>query len=231
MNFLTDLSEYLEGLELDRLHKFLQQQDAPAFESELLREFCPELNLINGPAIELYRRHFALFHQLYRLKDSLYPQGQHLHIHFMAINLCRFPDQGFCRHYCGEQHIFCEAEVDDANQMLCRFHWKASEETALTELSERYFYLDSANFSALRPEDAEAFVAGAWNLLLNQKEVDECYRILGMPLNSDLKLVKLHFRKLAKEFHPDLNPQFSDEFSRLNSAYRRLLDFLTVKRF
>lgn len=225
------LSDYLAGIDPGGLEDFLRRQQEPVFESQLLQQFCPELDLLDGSAIELYRWHFALFHQLYRLKDELYHRGQHLHVHFMAIFLSELPKVGLCRHYCGESHCFCAAPVAEPGVFLCKFHHHATGETALTELSDRYFYLDEANFAALRAEDAEAFIAGAWNLLQNYGEVEQCYRILGMPVNSELKLVKLHFRKLAKEYHPDLHPHLSQEFSRLNSAYRRLVNFLSIKRF
>jgi DnaJ-domain-containing protein 1 len=233
LKLLVGFDEYLPGIDLFRLKGFLQQEKAngPLFESLLLREFCPELDLVNGPAIELYRWHFVLFHQLYRLKDLLVPENQYLHIHFMGIHLLDFPEFGWCRHYSADLQGFCGAQIHGTADSLCEFHRNLSEENSLAELSERYFYLDSANFSALREEDAEGFISGAWNLLGNHQAVEEAYRTMGMPINSDLKLVKLHFRKLAKELHPDLHPEQKNEFSKINSAYRCLINYLSLRSF
>lgn len=230
---MSGFDEYLTGIDLVRLKEFLQQEKAsgPLFESVILREFCPGLDLISGPAIELYRWHFILFHQLYRLKDLLLAENQYLHIHFMGIHLLDFPMSGCCRHYSADLQAFCGAQLGNGNDSLCEFHRNPTEESSLTELSERYFYLDSANFSALREEDAEGFIAGAWNLLANHQAVEEAYRTMGMPVDSDLKLVKLHFRRLAKELHPDLHPEHKNEFSKINSAYRCLINYLSLRSF
>ncbi|MBU1249084.1 MAG: DnaJ domain-containing protein [Proteobacteria bacterium] len=51
--------------------------------------------------------------------------------------------------------------------------------------------------------------------------LQDCYRILGAPPNSDLEQVKSAFRKQAFKLHPDLNPS-SDaqaQFQHLNEAY------------
>lgn len=227
---MTGLKEYIAAIDLERLNEFLAAKAEPVYESQLLLEFCPELDLLNGPAIELYRRHFALFHQLYRLKERLATSGHYLHVHFMAIHLVEMPMPGRCRHYFADSHKFCQENCDNSSELLCGFHSERVEDTSLAELSERYFYLDEANFLSLKPEDAEAFINGAWNLLQNYGDLEECYKTLGMPVNSSLKLVKLHFRKLARENHPDLHPHLGEKFSRLNSAYRRLLSYLSVKK-
>ncbi len=144
----------------------------------------------------------------------------------MAIHLLPLPEKGKCRQYC--EGSFCLRETSRHDSGFCSRHSHHEDENAVEELSERFFYLDEANFNALREEDAEAFISGAWNLLLNHDDLCECYRILGMPMNSDMKLVRLHFRRLAKEMHPDINPDCGKEFSRINSAYRRLISYLSA---
>ncbi|MFZ5949342.1 MAG: DNA-J related domain-containing protein, partial [Candidatus Rifleibacteriota bacterium] len=173
------LNSYLQQIELLRLESFLASQPEPVYESILLGEFCPQLNQINGPAIELYRWHFALFHQLYRLKDRLVASNSYLHIHFMGIHLTAYPGAGECRYY--EDSRFCRAEINEDDESLCAFHRGKCEESALNELSDRYFYLDPENFFALKEENAEAFISGAWNLLVNYDEVQACYKTLGLP--------------------------------------------------
>lgn len=52
-----------------------------------------------------------------------------------------------------------------------------------------------------------------------------CYELLGLPENSTLATVKKRFRALAKEYHPDLNPndEATSQFQQLLEAYERIL--------
>lgn len=220
---------YIEKLDTAQLKQFLMSQQKPCWESEVLTELLPELNLVSGPAIEMYRCHFVLFHQLYRLADELYVAGHYLHVHFMGLHLVKFPENQYCRHYLDDAGEFCRELVFSQETRQCKFHHERISPNSIDCLSDRYFYLDWENFFAVNEDTAESFISGAWNLLCNYEDLKECYKILGLPENSDLKLVKLHFRSLAKKFHPDLNPDFHQEFSRINSAYRRLIGYLSVK--
>lgn len=51
------------------------------------------------------------------------------------------------------------------------------------------------------------------------------YDLLGLPENSSMASVKKKFRSLAKEFHPDLNPdeEATVIFQQLLDAYERIL--------
>ncbi len=53
------------------------------------------------------------------------------------------------------------------------------------------------------------------------------YQLLEIPTNADLDTIKAAYRKLAKKFHPDLNPDDPDAeeyFKRINEAYKVLTD-------
>ncbi len=57
--------------------------------------------------------------------------------------------------------------------------------------------------------------------------VKECYRVLQLPENASVDDVKASFRRLARQYHPDLNP--ADEgahqkFIAIHQAYKRLLE-------
>jgi curved DNA-binding protein len=58
-------------------------------------------------------------------------------------------------------------------------------------------------------------------------EVKDYYKILGVPRNADEKAIKKAFRQLARENHPDLNPDNADaerRFKEINEAYEVLSD-------
>ena len=58
-------------------------------------------------------------------------------------------------------------------------------------------------------------------------EVKDYYQILGVARNADEKTIKKAFRKLARENHPDLNPDNADaerRFKEINEAYEVLSD-------
>ena len=53
------------------------------------------------------------------------------------------------------------------------------------------------------------------------------YQLLEIPTSADAKTIKLAYRKLAKTFHPDLNPNdpaAEAHFKRINEAYKVLSD-------
>jgi curved DNA-binding protein len=57
------------------------------------------------------------------------------------------------------------------------------------------------------------------------------YQILGVPRTATAKEVKAAYRKLSKEYHPDLNKGFEDKFKDLGEAYEVLGDADKRKRY
>lgn len=59
------------------------------------------------------------------------------------------------------------------------------------------------------------------------------YQILGVPKNASDKEIKLAYRKLARQFHPDVNPSkdANDKFKAINEAYEVLSDPDTRKKY
>lgn len=58
---------------------------------------------------------------------------------------------------------------------------------------------------------------------------DQCYRILGLGPGVSLADVKVAYRKLARQYHPDVNPgnpEAHQKFIEITQAYDRLLEFL-----
>ncbi len=57
--------------------------------------------------------------------------------------------------------------------------------------------------------------------------LDHCYQILELDREASFEEIKIAYRKLARKFHPDLNPGDVDahqHFVNLNQAYQLLLD-------
>ncbi|MCA6437851.1 MAG: J domain-containing protein [Bacteroidota bacterium] len=57
------------------------------------------------------------------------------------------------------------------------------------------------------------------------------YQILGLPNGSGIQEVKIAFRKLAKLYHPDKNPNGKEEFTRILKAYEILSDQRTKAQY
>ena len=214
--------KYREQVDEDALRQHLQLMSAPAWESDLMKVALPKVNMICSSALELYRWHFVLFNALYKLADEFRSNNMYLYVHFMKTTLQPFPASDLCRFFNHDICRFCAAPVTGTS-VYCQFHASRLDDSALGAVSDKFFYADTTNFYALTQDSAEKFIAGAWNLLQNQDEHLRCWKIIGLPVNSDLKLVKQRFRQLAQECHPDIYPDRAQQFVKLNSAYRRII--------
>ncbi len=223
MQFMT----YLRRANLTALQDYLESMHEPVWECELIRVAFADADLINGSALEMYRWHFVLFHLLYRLVPDYAERNRYLHIHFMRTCLRDYPPAGHCRHFDDERAGFCAAPCHN-DALLCAFHLARTDENSIDRLSDRYFYLDPANFTALSAENAEKFMAGAWKLLQNYEEYRRCLAVLGLPEGVSLDILKKRFRHLARTMHPDITAGHHAEFAEINTAYRNLLNWLTA---
>ncbi|HEY9744665.1 MAG TPA: DnaJ C-terminal domain-containing protein [Oculatellaceae cyanobacterium] len=55
-------------------------------------------------------------------------------------------------------------------------------------------------------------------------EYKDYYSILGVPRNATEKEIRSAYRKLARQYHPDVNPNAGDKFKDINEAYEVLKD-------
>lgn len=220
-------NEYLARLNGEAMASYLETLRTPVWECELMHVALPAVDMISGPALELYRWHFVLFHCLYRQQQVFAERGRYLYIHFMRTCVRDFPAAGCCNEFDSEALEFCAARCS-AHEQKCELHAPETDEMALDALSERYFYLDTSNFVALAAENAEKFIGGAWNLLQNHDEYQRCLKILGLPEGVTLDLLKKRFRYLARTLHPDLNKVHHEQFACINTAYRTLLKFMAL---
>jgi hypothetical protein len=227
-----NMNEFFERLgRIDRheLKSFLTQLTDPCYETDLWKLAFPADPINSQNPLLLYQNHFLLFHTLYLLQDEFYQEGKYLHIHFMRIRIVEYPKPGFCSFFNDMTLEFCSAQTI-GKIGFCQYHASGRDDGDLEELSARYFYLDSKNFSRLDETSAGVFINGYWEILNNYQSIKESFQVLDLPENSDLNLIKKKFRSLAKRFHPDKTSQPQEDFIRINNAYQILSRFLTLNK-
>ncbi len=62
-------------------------------------------------------------------------------------------------------------------------------------------------------------------------EYKDYYTTLGVPRNATEKEIKQAYRNLARQYHPDVNPETADRFKEINEAYQVLSDSEKRRRF
>lgn len=218
---MDEFTERLREIDREKLRQYLCSLTAPCYESQLFRVAFPEVEISLADTLTLYQNHFLLFHVLYQLQDEFYNEGKYLFIHFMRTMLVPYPEKDGCRFYDENLGLFCQTTCS-AGQEYCEFHAGLIGDTALEELSLRYFYLDKQNFHKLNAETATAFINGTWEILAHYDEYKRSFEILGLPETSDLRMIKKRFKHLAKEYHPDRGAQSNEKFHEINNAYQLL---------
>lgn len=214
-------------MDADAVRSHLRSLTSPCWESRLLRKAFPDLTIRGADPLALYRRHFLLFHLLYRLQDRFRREGRYLHVHFMRTFLVDYPPPGRCRFYHPADGRFCAETADDAG--YCRFHRRQVGDDALAHLSARAFYLDTANYNALDARTIAAFMNGTWEILTRYGDYENSFAALDLPLSADIPMVKKRFRRLAKQHHPDHGAGAADRFHEINRAYQVLMRLLPLR--
>lgn len=212
----------VQTIDQTALKRYLSAQREPCYESQLMRIAFPEFDIAQAGPLALYQHHFLLFHVLYRLQNDFYRENRYLHIHFMRTRLAPYPDAGFCRFFDDLLGAFCAAACADGGD-YCEFHRERVGDSALDDLSLRYFYLDARNFDSLDERTATAFVNGTWELLAHYDDYRRSLKILDLPESADIAMIKKRFKTLAKQHHPDAGAASNDAFYDINNAYQLLL--------
>jgi len=224
---VDEFTKRLGEIDREKIKKYLCSLQAPCYESSLWNIAFPGEDISHTDTLMLYQNHFLLFHLLYRLQDEFYKEGKYLFVHFMRTILVPYPENGQCRFFEDMPGYFCKAACRP-DQSYCNFHTNILGDTALEELSIKYFYLDKQNFYKLDEETAKAFINGTWEILTHYKEYKKSFEILGIPKTSDLKFIKKRFRRLAKQYHPDHGAQSREKFQEINNAYQLLLQIHSI---
>jgi len=206
----------------EALSVFLRSLREPCYESQLFKIAFPEFEIFRATPIDLFQHHFLLFHVLYQLQEVFYREDRYLFIHFMRTMLLSYPEAGRCRYFHEGLVSFCGAACPERSS-YCEYHAALVGDAALEELSLKYFYADSRNFSTLDEETAEAFLNGAWQILTHYDAYQQAFRTLGISETSDMAMIKKTFKRLAKACHPDFGQESHEQFVEINNAYQFLL--------
>ena len=224
---MDEFTKRLRKIDPEQLKHYLCSLEGPCYESSLLHIAFPEMEISRADPLTLYQNHFLLFHVLYRLQDEFYKEGQYLFVHFMRTILAPYPEERQCRFFEDLLGRFCQT-VCHPGQSYCKFHANMLGDTALEELSIKYFYLDQQNFYKLDAETATAFINGTWEILTHYEAYQRSFEILGLLETSDLNQIKKKFRQLAKQYHPDRGAQSREKFQEINNAYQLLVQIYSV---
>jgi len=122
----------------------------------------------------LFCAHFRLFNALYRLRDKLWQEQRgQLEISPLLVIL-----RG------------CDAQQDDGRQL--------GEVDAL-----RDYYLDSTHLKQTTAQELEQMLDKFWSRLNGSERRRQALDVLGLKDPIDEAGIKLHYRRLVMEYHPD----------------------------
>jgi hypothetical protein len=195
--------EYSE-LEVDRkrLIDVLKRHPEGAEEGELFSLVWPEDRFPTGR--ELYRRHFILFHNLYSLAVELDRCEYQLVTELSKVYLLPAPGPEYCCELDAERRVFC---ARPARRGLCRAHRDLFNGLRAAGVLRRgglpAFYLDLRNLDDHVFERMSLAQQGFLDYARRFDEVESARRLLGLPEDFSLSLLKKRFRSQALRLHPD----------------------------
>ena len=214
-------SEILSRCSLGDLRNLIEVANEPLSEASLLTSIFPaQKDLIFGDEAVLFAHHFVLFHQLYQLQKIYQQEGKYLYVHFMRTVLLSLPSAGSCSFFVQEKLEFCRQRATDN---FCEAHSEELALSGLAELSACYYYLDRANYERATREVVENMMSGMKEAIYKQADLQKAYEILGFSKQDSLRLIKLRYKELAREYHPDYYQDGGERFTEINNAYCLLM--------
>lgn len=223
-------------IDLQSLFSYLRSHSVPVVETELLREFLPEAesSLTQGVSLELYRKHFILYHHLYKLEQRLWDSEYALFIKNIWIYLLRRPDDGHCSFFDEDRLCYCNLPCDREIGM-CEYHHhqerQIRDDRSVVPQHIRHFYLNEENIDTIDEEKLEVMLRGVYEYFSAFEEIDECLRIMDLDIDFSMKKLRSRYRYLSKKYHPDLSTAThpsEQEFKRITYAYSVLHDFRNI---
>ena len=123
--------------------------------------------------LEIFQRHFLLFHLLYGLRDTLHKEQRgDISIHCLKIIL--------------------QPQLPDAESSLPAEHDPL-----------RDYYLDLGQLKDLERSDVEAMLDRFWQMYSCYENRDAALAVLGLEGNENREEVTQRYRQLVRKHHPD----------------------------
>ena len=164
-----------------------------------IHELLPELkrvsripNLHNDAQLALFRLNWMMMNALYQLQLDFIDDGLLLTVSTLDIHLSSLPENS-----------------------------QAATEQDLSHQPLRNYYLDWDNFSETTVEEVKAMLEGVWQDYISTDDQHKAYETLGLNPSTDKRTIRITYRKLAHQYHPDKGGD-SEKFMAIRHAYEIL---------
>ncbi len=164
-----------------------------------IHELLSELKLIsriptlhNDAQLALFRLNWMMMNALYQLQLDFIKDGLLLNVSTLDIHLSTLKEGS-----------------------------ATSDATELSHQPLRDYYLNWNNFSETTVEEVQALLEGVWQDYISTDEQSKAYQTLGLEPDADSRTIRVSYRKLAHQYHPDKGGD-SEKFMAIRQAYEVL---------
>ena len=158
--------------------------------------FARSSNLSSSQELNLFQRHFLLFHCLYLLEQQYRAQQSGILL-ISALEIRLSPYQA-------------DKEANQADAAL------------ITPDSIRNYYLDIRQLESTSEHDLDEMLGKFWIALARDESRDETLALLGLSDPVDDMTIKKKYRQLVMQHHPDRGGD-TDTIQQLNAAISQLV--------
>ena len=148
--------------------------------------------LHHNQQLALFRLNWMMMNALYQLQLDFLDDGLLLNISTLDIYLESLPDTQ-----------------------------RSATQQAISQQALRNYYLDWQNFSETTLEEVQAILDGVWQDYISTDQQAMAYQTLGLEPTKDSRLIRITYRKLANQYHPDKGGD-PDRFMAIREAYEVL---------
>jgi hypothetical protein len=177
------------------------------------------------PTLELFHKHFSLYHALYRLEEALRETSYSLLIKNIRIYLLTRPGPGYCRYLDELRNDFCRASCSDG-ESLCDYHEnmerRLREHGTIDYQHIRNFYLDPSNRDTVDEKMLNSMTQYIYQYLNSFHEIEEYLDLFGLDADYSRQRLKTRYRYLSKKYHPDAENGSETMFKKITNGYHLL---------
>ncbi len=217
--------------------EYLKNSPGAVNETVLLKRFCADTEsdtgLSEGISVDLYKKHFILYHHLYRLAQELEGSPWYLHIRLVNIALIRRPEKGFCQFFDEDRGFFCPAEAGKGKNYCPRHEEEMQSlgrEGILGAVSMASYYLNTENYRSMDAGKLDRMTRGVFYYAANQEEIERARRVMGLSADFTKERIRRRYLYLSKQTHPDRLEGERGSFQDLQEAYQILLEVASSRQ-